>query len=82
MRQVSLRVILSEAENLIPLRHVLNSVGGVSSTKNISSIRAMRRVGDKLRPYGQVLVRLILPAQSWVVVPVVDVPGLIHVISD
>ena len=45
-------VILSEAKNLTPLRHVLNSVGGVSSTKNISSIRAMRRVGDKPRPYA------------------------------
>jgi hypothetical protein len=82
MRQVSLRVILSEAENIIPLTHILNSVEGVNSTKNTSSISAMRRVADKLRPYGQVLVMLRLPAQSWVVVPVVDVPGLIHVISD
>ena len=82
MRQVSLRVILSEAENIIPLTHILNSVEGVNSTKNTSSIRAMRRGADKLRPYGQVLVMLRLPAQSWVVVPVVDVPGLVHVIRD
>jgi len=75
-------VILSEAENLIPLTHVLNSVEGVSSMKSTASIRAVRRGEDNPRPYGQVLVMLRLPAQSWVVVPVVDVPGLVHVISD